>query len=432
MAYLQKSAIPVSQGGTGATTFTAYAPICAGTTATGALQSAATGLSTSGNVLVSNGASTLPSWQSAPGVQTINGDSGSVTGTTITITGGTSGAIFTGSSSTLTESFNFLSLPSTTSTNGQILINGTAAFHAFGTDNIFAGSGSGNFSLTGSNNVGLGASSLASLTNGADNTCLGYNSGEAITSATNNVCIGSLCGTGLTSGSNNVAVGYEALGNGSNTSSSQCVSIGYQSLNGYTGNGPNTVVGYQSMNSLTSGTNNVALGDSTGTGYTGSETSNILIGSGVAGTASESNVLRIGNGTGSSTGQLNASYIAGIQGITVTGSAVLVSSSDQLGVAVSSARFKEKIEDIVDESSKILQLRPVTFTYKEGSDKSTQTGLIAEEVAQILPNLVILDKEGLPLTVKYSELPVLILNEMKKALSRIEDLENKISIKNNQ
>lgn len=61
--------VPVTTGGTGvATMTTAYAPVCAGTTATGALQVASTGLSTSGYVLTSNGASAVPSFQatSAP------------------------------------------------------------------------------------------------------------------------------------------------------------------------------------------------------------------------------------------------------------------------------------------------------------------------------------------------------------------------------
>ena len=58
----------VAGGGTGvATMTTAYAPVCAGTTATGALQVASTGLATSGYVLTSNGSSALPSFQAAAG-----------------------------------------------------------------------------------------------------------------------------------------------------------------------------------------------------------------------------------------------------------------------------------------------------------------------------------------------------------------------------
>jgi len=56
--------VVVAGGGTGVTTMTtAFAPVCAGTTATGSLQVASTGISTSGNVLTSTGASSLPTWQ---------------------------------------------------------------------------------------------------------------------------------------------------------------------------------------------------------------------------------------------------------------------------------------------------------------------------------------------------------------------------------
>lgn len=56
----------VEGGGTGVVTMTtAYAPVCAGTTATGALQVASTGLSTSGYVLTSNGSAALPSFQAS-------------------------------------------------------------------------------------------------------------------------------------------------------------------------------------------------------------------------------------------------------------------------------------------------------------------------------------------------------------------------------
>lgn len=58
------TAVTVSYGGTGNTTFTAYSVICAGTTATGLFQNVS-GLGSSGNVLTSNGAGALPTWQAA-------------------------------------------------------------------------------------------------------------------------------------------------------------------------------------------------------------------------------------------------------------------------------------------------------------------------------------------------------------------------------
>ena len=64
----------VGGGGTGNTTFTAYSVITAGTTATGAFQNVS-GVGTAGQVLTSNGASALPTWQSGAsvlGIITVN------------------------------------------------------------------------------------------------------------------------------------------------------------------------------------------------------------------------------------------------------------------------------------------------------------------------------------------------------------------------
>lgn len=57
-------ALPVQNGGTGMASVTAYAIVAGGTTSTGALQQVS-GLGTAGQVLTSNGAGTLPTWQSA-------------------------------------------------------------------------------------------------------------------------------------------------------------------------------------------------------------------------------------------------------------------------------------------------------------------------------------------------------------------------------
>ena len=63
MAYAGPIPFPVIEGGTGDTSFTAFAVLAGGTTATGALQNVS-GLGTANQVLTSNGAGTLPTWQS--------------------------------------------------------------------------------------------------------------------------------------------------------------------------------------------------------------------------------------------------------------------------------------------------------------------------------------------------------------------------------
>ena len=92
----------VAGGGTGDTSFTAYAVICGGTSSTAALQSIAS-VGSSGNVLTSNGAGALPTWQAAGGSITITGDSGGgLTGSSFTFTGGTTGITFAGAGTTET------------------------------------------------------------------------------------------------------------------------------------------------------------------------------------------------------------------------------------------------------------------------------------------------------------------------------------------
>ena len=74
--------IEVAKGGTGNATLTAYAVLCAGTTGTGALQPIAS-VGTANQVLTSNGAAALPTFQTAPSLdvdfEVVAGDPGAPT-----------------------------------------------------------------------------------------------------------------------------------------------------------------------------------------------------------------------------------------------------------------------------------------------------------------------------------------------------------------
>ncbi len=75
-----------------------------------------------------------------------------------------------------------------------------------------------------------------------------------------------------------------------------------------------------------------------------------------------------------------------------------------------------------DASRMLMELRPVTFRYKaevsrvEGRE---EYGLIAEEVAEVAPALVVRDEEGEPHSVRYHVLPSLLLNEIQKQHSEL-------------
>ena len=121
--------------------------------------------------------------------------------------------------------------------------------------------------------------------------------------------------------------------------------------------------------------------------------------------------MRIGTG-----GMQTATFIAGIHGVAVTGAAVLVSSSGQLGVAPSSERFKDRIKPMDKASEAILALKPVTFRYKKDLDPAgtSQFGLVAEEVEKVNPDLVVRDTDGKPYTVRYEAVNAMLLNEFLK------------------
>src|SRR4029453_3144465 len=92
--------------------------------------------------------------------------------------------------------------------------------------------------------------------------------------------------------------------------------------------------------------------------------------------------IRIGSGL-----QHSRLFVAGVFNSGVSGLPVLISGTGQLGIAVSSARYKENIRDMGDASDRLLELRPVTFRYKGHPDDPTQFGLVAEEVEKVLPDL---------------------------------------------
>jgi len=80
-----------------------------------------------------------------------------------------------------------------------------------------------------------------------------------------------------------------------------------------------------------------------------------------------------------------------------------------------------------DYSSALMDLRPVTFTWKNSNNKGMQRGLIAEEVDVTFPDLCIYNEEGKPETVRYHELPVLLLNELQKMAERVTELEDRLA-----
>src|SRR5205814_2033976 len=143
----------------------------------------------------------------------------------------------------------------------------------------------------------------------------------------------------------------------------------YALRNNMTGDS-NTAVGESALGFNISGSGNIALGRWAGLILTSGDR-NIYLGN--LGAAAESDTMRLG-------GVQTRTFIAGITGVPVSGSTVLISSTGQVGIEVSSARYKRDIQPMGALSRGLLQLRPVTFRYKQDMQGERQYGLIAEEV----------------------------------------------------
>ena len=288
---------------------------------------------------------------------------------------------------------------------------------------LFTNTGDGNTGIgaaalfknsTGNYNMATGLLALYNNTTGLQNTANGDQALFSNTTGNYNTAIGDRALQSNTSGVNNTANGLSALQ--SNTTGLENTANGVQALQSNSTGWYNTANGVGALQSNTTGYYNTANGvgalDSNTTGYY-----NTALGffAGVN-VFTASNVTCIGANVGGADVS-NTTWIGNVYGVTTqsgTTTPVLVSDTGQLGTVASSERFKKDIATMDKASEAILSLRPVTFHYKTDIKGTPQFGLIAEEVAKVIPALVLPDKEGKPYTVRYDAVNAMLLNEFLK------------------
>jgi Chaperone of endosialidase len=345
----------------------------------------------------------FPTGAALPTSSDLNFLGGEVTSNAIVAPAGTGGAI---------------SVFVNVSTQMILDINGYYAASGVGTNNTFLGLNAGNFTMTGDLNTGLGRGTLSSNTTGFFNTATGAFALQLNTTGHDNTADGEGALNKNGAGFANTAAGSLALTN--NTTGSFNTAAGRLALSGNgTGDG-NTAVGGNAL-ANTTGSGNIGIGlDACINTTTGSV--NICIGS--PGVAEESSTIRIGT-----IGIQTATFVAGISGVTSPGGVgVFINGNGQLATMTSTRRVKEDIREIGEESDGLMSLRPVAFKYKPEIDPTglTQYGLIAEEVADVYPDLVVYDRDGRPETVRYHLVNALLLNEVQKQHRTVESQEKTI------
>jgi hypothetical protein len=346
-----------------------------------------------------------------------------------------------------------------------------------------ANTGVGWFSLKsvtpGSFNTGVGAGTLV-LNTGAENTAVGT-AALLLNTASGNTAVGSRALLNNTTGGTlaniqgvdvgpNVAVGQQALE--SNTVASANTAVGYQALQSFT-TGPtgleqiglctavgfsalanadangfaNNAFGFNALLNNTSGGGNTAIGlqalvdNIVGSG-------NVAIGNNALSNSSGNNNTALGFNAGSAVTTANNLICIGAFGANVDNScfigniysnvqpivgtdpdSVTITSSGRLGRGnVSSRRYKHDIKSMDRASEALYELKPVSFRYNKEYD-ATQAlafGLIAEEVAEVYPDLVGRNPKGEPESVRYDQVNAMLLNEFLKEYKTVQDLKSTV------
>jgi len=281
-----------------------------------------------------------------------------------------------------------------------------------GQENVAVGANAMQGNLTGSFNVAVGKDALIDNDSGGFNVAIGFNALTTNDIGNNNVAVGAFSGN---QGNDNVSVGYNAL---QANQSDRNVGIGFDCMSNYPLNNPdNTALGYRALMNV-HGSSNIGIGSGAGIGSIAiNSDNNIYIANG--GT-DESGAIRMGT-----LGTHTSCFIQGIDGVGVSGVPVQVDANGQLGIVVSSIKYKENVKDL-ENTSKIYNLRPVSYTLINDETHQEKYGLIAEEVNEIYPNLVVRDKLGDISTIKYDSLIPFMLNELIKQNKTIEILNAKI------
>jgi hypothetical protein len=276
-----------------------------------------------------------------------------------------------------------------------------------GTFNTAVGFFSGHAFTTGNFNTAIGAGTLL-LTTADENTATGAGALLNSSGGFGNTATGAFALFSDTDGDFNTATGDGALFN--NTTASNNTASGFDALASNSTGGNNTAIGVEALSNST-GFNNVAVGAGAGTGVTNANNV-ICIGAFLTGLNED-----------------NSCFISNIFGAPVGGDAVPVSidSTGKLGTFISSRKYEKDIKAIDKASEAILSLKPVTFHYKTDKANTAQFGLIAEEVAEVNSDLVVRDKKGELLTVRYEAVNAMLLNEFLKEHRRVQEMQATIA-----
>jgi len=94
-------------------------------------------------------------------------------------------------------------------------------------------------------------------------------------------------------------------------------------------------------------------------------------------------------------------------------------------IAYSDARVKDNVETIENALDKVTQLRGVSYTRNDVEEKTTKIGVIAQEVLEVLPEVVQQDDEG-KYSVAYGNMVGLLIESIKELKAEVDELKSRL------
>jgi hypothetical protein len=303
------------------------------------------------------------------------------------------------------------------------------------TYNMYLGSGVGATTTSGTNNTALGAQALENVTTAGNTVAIGNQSLQNLTIGISNVAIGRESMNQTTTGAYNTAVGMYVMAQ--NVGGSGNTAVGDAVLSSSISGDENTAIGRGALGSVASGSYNASLGHGAGRNATGTSTGNLFLGfeSGPAAGTALNNTLWINNNSG--TPLIYGDFSAGNVGIgTITPGAALevVGAGDSSSIivprdttgnrptalvngmirynttttlfefyqngawvnytTVSDGRLKTNVTPVNQGLDIVNKLNPVFYDWDRSNPKTAgfeekhQVGFIAQEVEQVLPEVV--------------------------------------------
>jgi hypothetical protein len=255
-----------------------------------------------------------------------------------------------------------------------------------GLKNIYMGPFAGEKNL-GSYNVVIGDNSATLLEQGSNNVIIGKEAGKAAVSSNYNTYLGALAGQ-LETGSDNVMIGYNT---GSGTGESNLFVIGNRN-----------------------------------------NTSGLITGN--FNTAKLFLWADVGINNNSPSEKLDVDGNARFRTVAsgVPGSPLYITSNGTLTTSSSDIRFKENINTLNNCLNSIMQLRGVSFTWKSEPAMGHRIGFIAQEVEQVIPELVFTNPTDGYKGIDYAEITPVIVEAIKEQQQQIESCKSENEILKSQ